>query len=84
MFQVSFCFRHIELLVYRKQTLYWDDLVPLTIPVSMYLFGGSNSIRDVFLMWNFILLAASFIFAVVGLNAGHHHPESIHEGDELR
>lgn len=33
--------------------------------------------------WILILLSASFIFGVIGLNAAHHHPEVAHEGDAV-
>ena len=51
--------------------------------MAMYFFG-KNEIFNVILMWIYIITVSSFIFGVIGLNAGHHHPENAHEGDELR
>lgn len=34
--------------------------------------------------WAIITGFCSFMVGVVGLNAGHHHPDVVHEGDELK
>lgn len=62
--------------------LHWDDLIAFTLPISMYIFG-KNEFFAVIIMWVYIITASSFIFGVIGLNAGHHHPDNAHEGDEL-
>lgn len=59
-----------------------DDFIALTVPIAMYCLGKSD-IVEVLVMWFWIIACASFSFGVIGLNAGHHHPESSHEGDEL-
>lgn len=60
-----------------------SDLIPLTIPISMLLFGNSN-LWIVLKVWMQIIFTNSFIFGLVGLNAGHHHPDIVHEGDKIR
>lgn len=60
-----------------------SDLVSLTVPLAMLIFGNSNSFT-VFKLWLQIILANSFIFHLIGLNAGHHHPDLVHDGDKIR
>lgn len=50
----------------------------------MYIFGGDKTIGDVLKWWLIIIVIAGFIFSVIGINAGHHHPETVHDGDKLR
>lgn len=39
----------------------------------------------IIVIWNVILLVASFVYSIVGVNAGHHlSPSSVHEGDEFK
>lgn len=61
-----------------------DDLIPFVVPVIMYSFGGSNSFIDALKMFSAIILFGGFFFCANGLNAGHHHPDSLHEGDAIR
>lgn len=35
-------------------------------------------------MWNGIILTGSFFYSVVAVNAGHHGPTIVHEGDEFK
>lgn len=60
-----------------------SDLVPLIVPVSMFIFG-SSSIWIVAKVWMQIVLINSFMFGLIGLNAGHHHPDNVHDGDKVR
>lgn len=66
-----------------KSVLAWDDLVPLIVPAVMYLATGA-AIFQVIQYWLMIVVAASFCFAVIGLNAAHHHPNITHDGDAIR
>lgn len=59
------------------------DLVPLVIPVAMLMFGNLNLVI-VIKIWMQIILVNSFIFGLIGLNAGHHHPNRLHDGDKVR
>lgn len=49
----------------------------------MYLFGNANFFI-VIKMWLFIVFMGSYIFSAIGLNAAHHHPDIVHDGDTLR
>lgn len=65
----------------KRKSFYWDDIVvPLTIPVIM-LFFTNFDILKVIKLWIVILWAGGFAFGVIGINAAHHHPEIVHEGD---
>lgn len=67
-----------------KKSLFENvDFIPLIVPVSMFVFGSPN-IFAVLLAWIQIVMISSFIFGLVGLNAGHHHPDIVHEGDKVR
>jgi hypothetical protein len=60
-----------------------DDLIPLSIPFAMLLFSPTH-FTIVCKLWLAIVMSASFTFSVVGLNAAHHHDETIHDGDCLK
>lgn len=49
----------------------------------MLLLGNAN-ILIVLRVWLEIILLGSFLFGLIGLNAGHHHPDILHDGDKLR
>lgn len=55
----------------------------MTLPLAMFLLGNLD-IVSVLLMWIFILAVSSFTYRVIAVNSGHHSPEIIHEGDELK
>lgn len=57
--------------------------MPLIVPASMLLLGNSD-VTVVLKMWLQIVMVSSFTFGLIGLNAGHHHPDVLHEGDKLR
>lgn len=67
----------------KKNLFQSSDLVPLIVPLAMIVFGNPNP-STVFKVWTQIILANSFIFHLIGLNAGHHHPDIVHEGDKIR
>lgn len=60
-----------------------SDMIPLIVPLAMLLFGSTNPFSVLF-VWMQIILISSFIFGAIGLNAGHHHPNVVHEGDKVR
>lgn len=60
-----------------------SDLVPLALPLVMIIFGNPNPFT-VLKVWIQIILIKSFLFGLIGLNAGHHHPDILHEGDKIR
>ncbi|XP_059485309.1 cytochrome b5-related protein [Neocloeon triangulifer] len=55
-----------------------NDLIPLTVPILMSLLGPSWH------LWPIIILTSSFTFSLTSINAGHHHPEVVHDGDSVR
>jgi hypothetical protein len=48
----------------------------------MYYFG-QQEFFVILKLWLIALAACSFLLGLFGLNAGHHHPDAAHEGDEL-
>jgi hypothetical protein len=59
-----------------------DHLIPLVLPLAMFYFGKSE-VLIVFKFWMIIISTCSFLTGLVGLNAGHHHPDVTHEGDQI-
>ena len=68
--------------VHGQRTFYLSDLIPLLLPTAMYIFGNSN-LTSVIITWVFTIITGSFFFGLISVNAGHHHPEITHEGDEV-
>lgn len=62
---------------------YWDDLLPLALPSSMFLLGKTN-IWIAIKMWLFIIFLCSLMYGFLSVNAGHHHTQVFHEGDDLK
>lgn len=67
-----------------KNTLHLEDLLPTVVPIVLYLFGGDNTFGSILKWYLPILGLSSFWFGLIGINAGHHHPENIHDGDTIR
>lgn len=67
----------------KNNHFYKDDFIPFILPLLMFTFGTHNLWIAV-KMWLFIVASGSFIFSLIGLNAAHHHPKIIHDGDTLR
>ncbi|XP_004524830.1 cytochrome b5-related protein [Ceratitis capitata] len=67
----------------RKNILFWHDIIGLTLPLFMLLVGQVSTLT-VIRQWVVIVGLASFIFGVIGLNAGHHDPKIFHDGDAHR
>lgn len=59
-----------------------DHLIPFTLPLAMYMFGV-HDVNQVLLFWLLIVISCSFFVGLFGLNAGHHHPDVTHQGDEI-
>lgn len=72
----------------RLQKLYWDELVPFSLPLAMFLLGKRNStfsnILDVLVVWTLIIMAGSTFFNVHAAVSSHHAPSRLHEGDEFK
>lgn len=62
--------------------------MPLLLPASMILFGKLpltwTSFLTVLKVWNIIIILAFNLFAILSLNAAHHGPHLIHEGDDIK
>lgn len=80
---VSTYVRIYNILVTKLRPFYWDDLVPFTVPIAMYLFA-SNDILFVAKYWLYIVLWSSTFYGFIGLTASHHHPDAYHDGDQMR
>lgn len=66
----------------KREEFKWDHVIPLSIPIAMFYFGRPD-FAIVIKLWLVMLTTCSFGVGVVGLNAGHHHPDVTHEGDEI-
>lgn len=64
--------------------MFVDEFLPFIIPIIMYLFGGEHSFVSAIKLFLITVLSGSFCFGIIGLNAGHHHQEIIHDGDAVR
>lgn len=58
-------------------------MIPFALPAAMIVLGTMDVVYTL-RIWLQIVVISSFIFGLIGLNAGHHHPDAIHEGDKLR
>lgn len=61
-----------------------DEFLPWTIPILMYLFGGDHTFVEAVKMFSIVILSGGFIFSIIGVNAGHHCPTVVHDGDAVR
>lgn len=43
-----------------------------------------NSLAIILAIWNVMILIGAFLYSVVAVNAGHHVPDNVHEGDEFK
>jgi fatty acid desaturase len=67
---------------YRGQKLYADHLLPLIIPLLLWLFTASSTAHVVGLTMA-VHATCSFYFYLVGFTAAHHHPDTARDGDIL-
>lgn len=66
-----------------KNVMYWHDFIGLSIPFLMFLTADVSILTALF-RWLLIVSVASFMFHIIGLNAAHHDPKILHEGDAHR
>lgn len=76
-------FRFFYCIAKKKNVFHAEDLIPFTLPLAMILFGHDD-LSVVLKTWMLIIFGGSFFFGLIGLNAGHHHVHTVHEGDTLR
>lgn len=71
-----------------RQTFQLDELIPLTLPMTMLLLGSLSmtwkSLGIVLAMWNIMIMIGAFTYSAMAINVGHHVPENVHEGDEVK
>ncbi|CAG9559666.1 unnamed protein product [Danaus chrysippus] len=61
----------------------WHDVIGFLLPLCMWLISGS-SFYYVLYTWLWINCTASLIFFLIAVNAAHHHPDAIKDGDQPR
>jgi fatty acid desaturase len=70
------------------KVFYWDELIILTLPAAMFLFGSHpltlSGLATVYGTWGFVVIPAEFMFALIFINRGHHGTEQAHQNDELK
>lgn len=81
---ITFYFRLLRSLFIQNE-LVWHDGIGFILPALMLLVAGEDcSWFTVIFKWIYILLWASFLFGVIGLNAAHHGRCIYHDGDTIR
>ncbi|CAG0894459.1 unnamed protein product [Cyprideis torosa] len=58
-------------------------ILPLELLV-LWLYGTNRSFDESLKLFICIQMVCSFWYILIGFTAGHHHPETYHDGDELR
>lgn len=80
---LQFVKRSVLSLILGTKQLYWDDIIPFTVPLAMY-YTANIPLLTVLKIWLIMLLSCGFAFGLIGLTAAHHHPEIVHDGDAMR
>lgn len=60
----------------------YRDVLPFVLPISMCFTAPSVYLAIKY--WLLITIVSSFVFAMIGFNAAHHHPDIFHDGDIYR
>ncbi|XP_075972013.1 cytochrome b5-related protein-like [Anticarsia gemmatalis] len=71
-------FRHQGFL---RRHLRWHDAIGLLLPVWMWINSGAPLLH-VISTWLYINCTGSLIFYSIAVNAAHHHPDAIKDGDQ--
>ncbi|KAI4456667.1 cytochrome b5-related protein-related [Holotrichia oblita] len=69
--------------IIEKSALRWENYIPLFHLLFLYQCSGRPFVTTL-ILYAFIITVGSLIFGYIGLNAGHHHPDLFHDGDEVR
>ncbi|XP_060801857.1 cytochrome b5-related protein [Amyelois transitella] len=83
-FLLSFTKRFLSLFLRRdffRRHYRWHDAIGLLLPVWMCLISGSPVLHVVY-TWLYINCTGSLLFYLIGVNAAHHHPDAIKDGDQ--
>jgi len=67
----------------KTNIMFWHDFIPFILPLFLYMTTGAPVLLIV-KKWMLMIIASSFIFHLIGLNAAHHDPKIYHEGDATR
>lgn len=71
--------------IFLQNELFWHDGIGFILPLLMLVVPGNEcTFFTVITKWIYIILWASFLFGVIGLNAAHHGRSIYHDGDATR
>lgn len=66
----------------------WDELIALTLPAAMILFGREtvtlSLLGEMYVRWGYIVWPGQFLFGCVFFNRGHHGTDLVHQNDEVK
>ncbi|EZA50497.1 Cytochrome b5-related protein [Ooceraea biroi] len=66
--------------VYKEYRVFeFRDVIPILLPLVMSLVAPKITVA--LKLWLIMLLISSTVFATIGFNAAHHHPDIFHDGD---
>ncbi|KAF2892876.1 hypothetical protein ILUMI_13293 [Ignelater luminosus] len=83
-FHVAAVVRFLGLIYFKpRRPLEACELLPLLLPLSMYLISGQSLLATIGL-WQIIIVATSFTFSVIAFTNSHIHPEIYIDGDTTR
>lgn len=68
--------------IFEYKSFEFRDTLPFLFPISMCF--TAPSIYVALKYWMLLVIISSFLFSMIGFNAGHHHPVIFHDGDEFR
>lgn len=77
-------FRFLSIFLYQgffKSHYRWHDAIGLLLPLWMAI-ASDAPLLDVISMWLWINCTGSLIFFSIAVNAAHHHPDAIKDGDQ--
>ncbi|XP_055306129.1 cytochrome b5-related protein-like [Sitodiplosis mosellana] len=88
---IFYCFLYLYtfsmrmlLSIVKGHKVHINHFLPFIVPITMYLFGGNHTLIEALKIFSIIILSGSFMFSIIALNADHHHPEVVHDGDPVR
>lgn len=67
----------------KRQPFRFLEFICFMVFTPMYIFG-SYSLIWTFIIWTFLIMGGSFLYMTMAVNAGHHGPRNVHEGDEFK
>ncbi|XP_038220070.1 cytochrome b5-related protein-like [Zerene cesonia] len=84
LFLISFMKRFLSAFLRRGffRTHYrWHDAIGFTLPFIMLLTSGASCFHVLY-TWIWINCTGSLLFFIIAVNAAHHHPDAIKDGDQ--